>query len=257
MNWPIGCGVDFKGVYDREKKEVLVRIRSVTRARTAPSTRRSLSMDNEAGLSRSASASGGTAQLNATMWSLLDGAGYEFDHRRLYRSGESEPRFLRLGADELRRGAVSGELSRSHDAEPARAPVPMACRSRPHGQTRFLRLRIQDPGEHEQGAPRPASRSCASARASLSATRNTTTCRAESPSRSSQPQQMMAEERQIIDEAYAGDIIGVFDPGIFSIGDTICSQGQERSASSGIPTFAPEHFAAFEPQGHDEAQAVR
>ena len=39
----------------------------------------------------------------------------------------------------------------------------------------------------------------------------------------SQPQQMMAQSREIIDEAYAGDIIGVFDPGIFSIGDTICT----------------------------------
>ena len=38
--------------------------------------------------------------------------------------------------------------------------------------------------------------------------------------RLSQPQQLMAQERKIIDEAYAGDIIGVFDPGIFSIGDT-------------------------------------
>ena len=36
--------------------------------------------------------------------------------------------------------------------------------------------------------------------------------------RLSQPQQMMAAEREIVDEAYAGDVIGVFDPGIFSIG---------------------------------------
>ena len=40
--------------------------------------------------------------------------------------------------------------------------------------------------------------------------------------RLSQPQQLMASERKILDEAYAGDIIGVFDPGIFSIGDTLC-----------------------------------
>ena len=57
-----------------------------------------------------------------------------------------------------------------------------------------------------------------------------------------QPQQMMADERHVVDEAYAGDIIGVFDPGIFSIGDTICSPGH-RFAFEGIPTFAPEHFA--------------
>ena len=37
----------------------------------------------------------------------------------------------------------------------------------------------------------------------------------------SQPQQLMAQERKIVEEAYAGDIIGVFDPGIFSIGDTL------------------------------------
>ena len=60
--------------------------------------------------------------------------------------------------------------------------------------------------------------------------------------RLSQPQQMMAQDRKIVEEAYAGDIIGVFDPGIFSIGDTICSSG-EKIQFEGIPTFAPEHFA--------------
>ena len=60
--------------------------------------------------------------------------------------------------------------------------------------------------------------------------------------RLSQPQQMMAQERKIIQEAYAGDIIGVFDPGIFSIGDTITT-ASDKFAFEGIPTFAPEHFA--------------
>ena len=35
--------------------------------------------------------------------------------------------------------------------------------------------------------------------------------------------QLMAQDRAIVDEAYAGDIIGLFDPGIFSIGDTLCT----------------------------------
>ena len=60
--------------------------------------------------------------------------------------------------------------------------------------------------------------------------------------RLSQPQQLMASEREIVDEAYAGDIIGVFDPGIFSIGDTITVPGK-KFKFGGIPTFAPEHFA--------------
>lgn len=57
-----------------------------------------------------------------------------------------------------------------------------------------------------------------------------------------QSKQLMADERQEVEEAYAGDIIGIFDPGIFSIGDTI-TQGKKRFAFEGIPTFAPEHFA--------------
>ena len=60
--------------------------------------------------------------------------------------------------------------------------------------------------------------------------------------RLSQPQQMMAQDRKIVEEAYAGDIIGVFDPGIFSIGDTLCLSN-EKFEFEGIPTFAPEHFA--------------
>ena len=60
--------------------------------------------------------------------------------------------------------------------------------------------------------------------------------------RLSQPQQMMASERKMIEKAYGGDIIGVFDPGIFSIGDTL-TNSPEKFAYEGIPTFAPEHFA--------------
>ena len=65
--------------------------------------------------------------------------------------------------------------------------------------------------------------------------------------RLSQPQQLMAQEREIVEEAYAGDIIGVFDPGIFSIGDTVCMPGQ-KFRFAGIPTFAPEHFSRVSPK---------
>ena len=53
---------------------------------------------------------------------------------------------------------------------------------------------------------------------------------------------MMADDRAIVDEAYAGDIVGLFDPGIFSIGDTVCA-GKTRVRYPAIPTFAPEIFA--------------
>ena len=60
--------------------------------------------------------------------------------------------------------------------------------------------------------------------------------------RNAKQQQLMAQDRKIVEEAYAGDIIGVFDPGIFSIGDTICMP-DKKFEFQGIPTFAPEHFA--------------
>ena len=49
------------------------------------------------------------------------------------------------------------------------------------------------------------------------------------------------QERTAIEEACPGDIIGVFDPGLFRIGDTLVEG--ESSRFEGIPRFSPEHFA--------------
>lgn len=56
-----------------------------------------------------------------------------------------------------------------------------------------------------------------------------------------QPTQFMAQDRSIVDEAYSGDIIGIHDPGIYNIGDTLCANGQGIMYAD-IPQFAPEHF---------------
>ena len=40
----------------------------------------------------------------------------------------------------------------------------------------------------------------------------------------SQPQQFLAQDRDIVEKAYPGDIIGLFDPGIFRIGDSLCAR---------------------------------
>jgi peptide chain release factor 3 len=59
--------------------------------------------------------------------------------------------------------------------------------------------------------------------------------------RLSNPTQFIAQERSIVEEAFAGDVIGVYDPGVFEIGDTL-TDGADL-AFEGIPSFAPEHFA--------------
>ena len=62
-----------------------------------------------------------------------------------------------------------------------------------------------------------------------------------------QPQQFLAQERTIIEEAYPGDIIGVFDPGIFSIGDTVCDESLKIQFED-MPVFPPEIFARVQPK---------
>ena len=52
--------------------------------------------------------------------------------------------------------------------------------------------------------------------------------------------QLRAQERTIIEEAYAGDIVGLWDPGVLRIGDTIAED--PRLEFAGIPRFSPEHF---------------
>ena len=62
-----------------------------------------------------------------------------------------------------------------------------------------------------------------------------------------QPQQFMAQDRAIAEDAYAGDIIGIFDPGNFRIGDTMISTNRKFEFDP-IPVFAPENFARVEPK---------
>ncbi len=61
------------------------------------------------------------------------------------------------------------------------------------------------------------------------------------PLRLAAPQQFLARERTAIEEAWPGDVIGVMDRGTLRIGDTITERSDLEF--SGIPRFAPEHFA--------------
>lgn len=64
--------------------------------------------------------------------------------------------------------------------------------------------------------------------------------------RLAQPQQFMAQERSIVEQAFPGDIIGIFDPGQFRIGDTLV-EGNRSFRFGDIPVFPPEHFARVAP----------
>jgi peptide chain release factor 3 len=236
MNWPIGCGQDFKGVYDREKKEILAFNefhRGQSKIKAIECTMDETEKLDELIGSR-------LRQTLADDVELLDGAGYDFDIQEV-RSGRLSPvffgsalnnfgvepfleSFLKMTMPPLARISGDDIIEPTDPGFSAFVFKIQANMNKAHrDRIAFMRIcsgKFERDKEyyHVQGGK---------------------------PLRLAQPQQLMAQERAIIDEAYAGDIIGVFDPGIFSIGDTICEKGK-NICFEGIPTFAPEHFAAVE-----------
>ncbi len=236
MNWPIGCGQDFKGVYDRERREILAfnefhrgqnKIKAIE-CRLDETEK----LDELIGHR--------LREQLADDIELLDGAGYEFD------------------IDEVRKGRLSpvffGSALNNFGVEPfLESFLKMTMPPLP----RISENDIVDPMDERFSAcvfkiqanmnkahrDRIAFMRICSGR--FERDREYYHVQAGKPLRLAQPQQLMAQDRAIIDEAYAGDIIGVFDPGIFSIGDTICEKGM-NVRFEGIPTFAPEHFAGVE-----------
>ncbi len=57
-------------------------------------------------------------------------------------------------------------------------------------------------------------------------------------------EQFFAQERETVMEAFPGDIVGLYDPGLFRIGDTISTGGP--LAFDAVPRFSPEHFGRLQ-----------
>lgn len=232
MNWPVGSGKEFKGVYDRGRKEILAfePVQSgVKQVRTIEAKLGDANLDSLIGES--------FHQTLADDVALLEGAGTEFDLQAVLKGrltpvffGSAltnfgvEPfleEFLRLTPTPLPRNSQNGVVDPFSPNFSAFVFKIQANMNKAH-RDRIAFLRICS-GKFEKGM-------------------EVYHVQQGKEIKISQPQQMMAEEREIVDEAYAGDILGVFDPGIFSIGDTLVA-GKEIFSFEGIPTFAPEHFA--------------
>ena len=231
MNFPIGSGVDFKGVYDRTEKRILSYERGDSRheVEAVEADISDPSLDSLIGERN-------RLQLLEDV-ELLDGAGDELDMDEVS-SGRLSPvffgsalnnfgvepflkSFLKMGSSPLPRECDGGTVAPTDPAFSAFVFKIQANMNKAH-RDRLTFMRICS-GKFERDM-------------------EVYHVQGDKKMRLSQPQQMMADNREVIEEAYAGDIIGVFDPGIFSIGDTVCSVGK-NIRFEGIPTFAPEHFA--------------
>ncbi len=231
MNWPIGSGKDFQGVYDREKSQLLF----------------------FSGISGKNKAAKHEIDLyDPAVAQLLDS---EAKHQQLIDDVELLSAGRELDIDEVKHGQLSpvffGSALTNFGIEPflesflKMTPPPLP--------------RVADCGEIDTFSPDFSAfvfkiqanmnkahrdrlafmRICSGKFQRDAEYYHVQTGR---KMRLSQPQQLMAAEREIVEEAYAGDVIGVFDPGIFSIGDTITVPGK-KFKYSGIPVFAPEHFS--------------
>ena len=237
VNWPIGCGVSFKGVFDRDKRQILTfnefhkgqeKLTAIPCDITDTEKMDSLIGEYQ------------RAEL-VDQIELLDGASFEFDLEKVQK-GELTPvffgsaltnfgvepfleNFLKMTTSPLTRKSADGTEVSPFDENFSAFVFKIQANMNKAHRDRITFMRICS-GKFERN-------------------QEYYHLQGKKSMRLSQPQQMMAEERQVINEAYAGDIIGVFDPGIFSIGDTICTQ-KNQVEFEGIPTFAPEHFAMIE-----------
>ena len=233
INWPIGSGKSFKGVYDREEKCVVTFSDTEKGTKEGESTR--IPIEDEAMLLAHIGEDF-KEQLESEI-ELLDGASAEFDLEEV-RKGNLTPVFF---GSALTNFGV--EIFLQNFLQMATTPLP-----------RKANIGLVNPAEHDFSAfvfkiqanmnkahrDRIAFMRICSGK--FDASMEVKHVQGGRVMRLSQPQQILADERKILSEAYAGDIIGVFDPGIFSIGDTICMP-KEQFCYEGIPTFAPEHFA--------------
>ena len=230
INWPIGCGKSFKGVYDRNTKKITTFVAADAGMHEIESHELDVeTAEDEVGII-------GYQKLLEDI-ELLDGACDEFDQEAVS-AGKQSPvffgsaltnfgvetfleHFLKMTYSPLPRHSDQGEISPFDEKFSAFVFKIQANMNKAH-RDRIAFMRICS-GKFEAGM-------------------EVNHVQGGRKIRLTQPQQMMAQERTIVQEAYAGDIIGVFDPGIFSIGDTICDPSQ-TFRFDGIPTFAPEHFA--------------
>ena len=229
-SWPIGSGAGFQGVYDRWKQQVLLFERGERAAHKA--AMQVSSLDDPA--FRAAIGDRAHDRLSDSL-ALLHGAGTGFDDDA-FRRGELTPvffgsaltnfgvepfldQFIELAPPPLSRATAAGPVS--PDA-PAFSGFVFKIQANmdPMHRDRVAFVRVCS-GRFVRGMEVTHGRTGKT----LALKRSL---------------QFRAQERTFIEEAFAGDIVGVWDPGVLRIGDSLSEAGGIEFA--GIPRFSPEHF---------------
>lgn len=230
VTWPIGQGDLFQGVYHRALGELHLYDKKADRSQIVPL--KGVSLDDPE-LAKIIGEEAATDLL--TEIELLDGAGDHFEKDK-YLKGELAPVFFGSALNNF-----GIEILLEHLISLAPRPLPRKASQRlvAPDEKKFSAFifKIQanmDPAHRDRVA---FMRICSG---KFERGMKAHHVRHKRAFRLGRPTQFMAQDRSLVDEAYAGDIVGIHDPGVFKIGDTL-SEGESINFT-GIPVFAPEHF---------------
>jgi peptide chain release factor 3 len=228
MNWPLGSGDEFKGVYDRQTRTVHCFERAAHGA-----TRAAVSVSDVSDPQIRAMVSEPVFDQFREGIELLDGAGESFDPAAML-SGATTPVFFGSAVTNFGVELFLNAFVEMAPPPEARSKIDPAADS----FTGFV-FKIQanmDPRHRDRVA---FVRVCSGEFARDMMVRN---ARSGATLRLSRAMRLFADDRESLETAYAGDVVGLVNPGAFAIGDTLY-EGTPVSFPP-IPAFAPEHFAA-------------
>ncbi len=224
LNWPIGAGSEFAGVYDRQGRRslyfsggkhgtTLVEQREVAGPPEQPAVRESLELLDGAGAKLAPHEVSRGLQTPMFFGSALTNYGVlPFLERFLELARCPSPRETAGGTVDPVRDEFSGFVFK------------IQANMDPDHRDRVAFVRVCS-GKFERGA-------------------DAVVARTQKPVRLAHSTLLMGQGREEVDEAFPGDVVGLFDPGVFRIGDSLSTSG--RIAFGGIPTFSPEHFRRVE-----------
>ena len=230
VNWPIGSGDRFRGVIDRRTRQVLL-FQRAERGRT--------SQEKVLTLAEAGCVEGLEPQLLEQALEeleLLDGAGAELDLQRVHQ-GDLSPVFFGSAMTNFGvRPFLDAFLELAQPPTARAAAEGVIDPLRPDFSGFVFKLQANmDPRHRDRVA---FVRVCSGRFAKDMSVRHARTGKT---IRLSRPQKLFGQEREVLADAYPGDVIGLNNPGMFAIGDTLYVGSKVEY--EGIPCFTPEIFA--------------
>lgn len=240
MNWPVGSGIDFRGVYDFKKKSIL----SFKNAKDPFSPTFVDASDLNSPELKSHLGERILAQFKEEL-EMAEGLMPVFDEAE-YLAGRQSPVFF---GSALKNFGVKETLDMICQIAPT--PRPRAAVVAPYDSssesvtispddkefTGFI-FKIQANMDSKHRDRISFMRVCSG---KFNRNDKIFHIRTGKDIRIATPLMFQARDRDIVEEAYPGDIIGLYDTGKYQIGDTF-SEGKKLIKYTGIPSFAPELF---------------